>query len=293
MTEAVAAVPNLLRPEQVADTNEEISRLEAAIRHPAAQDRPLMARQVRALKQTLATLSPQPYVGKELDAAVAEEARLRAQIVEGMPTAAEMRRNPAGGGTMSGAVHKHMAWERRNKAAIAKWKHLRLRLHAGSNDSDVANLEPFRPTSGSMDLSVAQITRPDIHLPPAGAAPGVVFSDEEVALLHEVDAGLAEALAVMDNAQRGLVLEFVRKVATGETVKSVKPRKQRVWTPEQRKAAGDRLKAARTAREAAAKVEPISAQTAEPAPRSISEVEAADCAMAVDAALADRAEAGL
>ena len=62
--------------------------------------------------------------------------QLTKEIQVGMPTAESMRKAPPG------AVKDHLAWERTNKARIAEWKNLQLRLRKGP---EVASLERIRP----------------------------------------------------------------------------------------------------------------------------------------------------
>lgn len=240
-TRDTTAVQSLLRPEQVEANKDEIRRLEAAIQHPLAQDKPLMARQVRALKAQLEELTPKPFATAEIDAAAAEEAHLREEMIaDGMPTQAEMRRNPAGGGLLSSAVHKHRTWEARNKTKLQRWKYLRQRLYAEANDPNIANFEQFRPATASHELNMdtAQIEGKHIHLPPRGADLPVTFSDDELDTLGEISAALRDAVGTMNNTQRAEVLAFVRKI-TEENLNPKtmepkrKPRVKRERTPEQ------------------------------------------------------------
>ena len=239
------AYPNLLRPAQVAENTAEISRLEETIRQPHIQDRPTAMRQLRALQRTVNEFTPKPFEGKEKDAAARQESALRENMLQGMPTKAEMRLNPPG------AVGKLQRWTKANSERIQAWKYLQLRLNADTDDPDVANFERFRPEGGAQELSLsgAQIARKGFHN--LGATGVVTLSDEEMAELGRLNPELREKVALLDNDARAVVREIVRGVIAAP----VEPIPKREWTDEQRKAAGKRLAEARARK----------AQTSEPA----------------------------
>ncbi len=163
----------LLRPQQIEEMHDEKQRLERTLDAPPhvvsqVQDVGAMRRQLRQLNAQLEHQTPRPYKQDEIDKAVVREEKLRGEFTAGMPTQAEMRKTP------TGAVDKHMAWERRNKRNIMEWKNIRLRLQASGGISgmtdgrDVANIERFRPTGGSGELPMHAplISGKDIHIPP-------------------------------------------------------------------------------------------------------------------------------
>lgn len=175
-----------LRQTQIASLEDEKRGIEATLQAPGfvqnqIQDRGAMQRQIRAIDRQLQTDTPRPYGETERDAAVARERDLREKIREGMPTQAEMRRNPAG------ATDKHRAWEKARKADVLEWKNVRVRMHAsgmidGVRDAqDVANIETFRPAHASHELNMenAQIPGKDIYLPSGPIAVRNVMSDED------------------------------------------------------------------------------------------------------------------
>ena len=246
-----AKYPNLLRPAQVEENTAEISRLEDVLRQPHTQDRPTAMRQLRALQRTVSDFTPKPFEGKEKDAAVKQENELREAMLAGMPTKAEMRLNPPG------AVGKLQRWTKANTENIRAWKYLQLRLHAGTDDPDVANFERFRPEGGAQELSSdgAQIARKDFHN--LGTTGVVTLTDDEIGELGRLNPELWAKVAFLDNDTRALVREIVRGVLAAP----VEPKPKRTWTDEQRKAAGDRLAAAR-----AAKAQGRPVNVAEPAP---------------------------
>ena len=244
--------PNLLRPAQVQENVAEIARLEETIRQPQLQDRTTAVRQLRALQRTVTDFSPRPFEGKEKDAAAKQERELRAAMLQGMLTKAEMRLNPPG------AVGKLQQWTKANAERIQAWKYLQLRLNAGTDDPDVANFERFRPEGGAQELSLggSQIARKDFHN--LGTTGVVTLTDEEMGELDRLNPELRERVAFLDNETRALVREIVRGVAPV----SAEPKPKREWTDEQRKAAGRRLAAAR-AKKLAASAEAAPAAAAE------------------------------
>src|SRR4030066_4349 len=124
------ATQNLLRPHQVPEMGDEKARLERAINNPHIQDKGEAQRALRRISSQIEKQTPIPYSGDEADKAVKREAYLREKILEGMPSQEEMRKAP------SGAVGKHMAWEKRAKPLMNEWTAIRLRLNAGTSDPD-------------------------------------------------------------------------------------------------------------------------------------------------------------
>jgi len=183
--------------------------------HIAAQlqDVGELRRQLLAVKSALETQSPKPYAVDTLDDAVAREHELREQWLQGMPTQAEMRRNPAG------ARDKHMRWERHNKQAILEWKNIRLRLHASGyldeahDATDIANIERYRPQDASHELNMhnEQIAGKVQFGPAPGAGPAAVMSDAESEVLKIADPELHAQMALLDNESRRQVIEAVRQ----------------------------------------------------------------------------------
>ena len=136
------ATPELMRPAQVHEVTEEIGRIERTMsgsHRGAIQDPGAMQKQVRNLKKNLDERAPKPYEAAEIDNQVQRADILREKISEGMLSQIEMRRNPVG------AVDRHIKWERANKGRIKEYKHIMLRLNAGTDERDVANIEKFRP----------------------------------------------------------------------------------------------------------------------------------------------------
>ena len=201
----IPAVPNLLRPQQVLDNQDEAKRIEYTLKQPNIQDPGLATRQLRNIRESLERFTPRPYDAASVDEAARQEETLRAEIVDGMCTQEEMRRCPPG------AVDKHRKWEAKNKAKILAWKHLVLRLNAGTDDRDVANIEKLRPKGGSMNMDNAVVpVQTTYQLPPAGAAPPTVFNEQEVQAVAGLDLELAGQLALLDNDQRAKVKDIIR-----------------------------------------------------------------------------------
>lgn len=151
---------NLLRPEQRSEMLAERDVLRTKLSNPHIEDKGAVAKQLRNLETQLETQTPKPYKPTEIDAAVRRERELREQLLAGMPSQEEMRKNPPG------AVGKHMEWERRNKQRLLEWKEIRLRLNHDNADPDVANFERFRPTTSTLNMDNAQIPGTQYFMPP-------------------------------------------------------------------------------------------------------------------------------
>lgn len=226
----------LLRPRQVHQLREEVRRLDDMLAQPQHVlqhvDVPQALRQRTNLSKQLDQLTPRPPAEEERDAIVRREAELREDIRQGMPTAAEMRRNPAG------AVDKHRAWERRKKKKILEWKNTRLRMHAGGmlgdlpeDASDVANVETFRPTGGAHELDMyhEQIPGKDFHLPPGPvASTNHAEGEDRRQWLQETCQLLAEFAAKGDAKARGAL---VRHVGEDEAARMIDAEEAKLGTP--------------------------------------------------------------
>ena len=175
-----------LRPHQIEDMIEERSGIEKTLSATASAqnaivDRGAMMKHHRHLTDQITHHSPKPYVENERDAAVKRAADLEEQMLVGMPTHAEMRRNP------HGAVDKHRLWEERNLNRVLEWKNVRLRMHAsgmidGPADArDIANIETIRPTYSAQELAMRgeQIQGKTISMPRGKIASRNHMSDED------------------------------------------------------------------------------------------------------------------
>lgn len=257
----------LLRPAQAQEWREQAEGLRQLLSAPPhianrIEDRGQLTKNLRALERDLRSQEPKPYGPDELDSAVQRSRQLKDEMVEGMPTQAEMRRNPAG------AVDKHRRWERRNKKKLAEWKNIGLRLHqTGDVDlpdaTDVVNFERYRPVGGSTELNMdnEQIQGRIQHGPTPGAGPATVFSDQETETLKAIDPEIHARLALMSNDQRALVKQFIRNIpepgneqprnTADSDVNVLAPKKKRVMSEEHRRAASERMKARHEANRAA------------------------------------------
>lgn len=212
----------LLRPRQLNALHGEEKRLESVLSAPphiaGTVNRGEMTRQLKRIKTEREAQTPTAYREHELDDAHRREVELRQFWLEGMPTQAEMRRNPAG------AVDKHRRWERAKKAAIIEWKNIQLRLHASStgvdghldDERDVANIERFRPAEAGHELNMhnEQIPGKSFFMPER-VVPAAVATDDELALLKELDPDTHAAMALLSSEQRARVLAVLRQQAEG------------------------------------------------------------------------------
>lgn len=205
---------SLLRPNQVEDYKAEIKSAEEKLQSKHIQDKGEVSKQLRRLKAAFESQVPRaPETGEEEDNLVRRGKQLLDDILVGMPSQEEMRKAPPG------AVDKHMKWEARNKAKIQEWKNIQLRLTAGSNEREAANLERFRPVSSSLSMDNAFIAGKQFFLPPYGAGLPVVFSQEQLAYLKSQ----GFEVGVMTNTQRSEVKDVLVSGGIG-LANEVKPK---------------------------------------------------------------------
>lgn len=186
----------LLRPDQIEEMEGERQALERKFKNPNVEDKGVVAEQLRRLDNQLETQRPREYKSDEIDAAVKREAELRAEWTEGMLSQKEMRKSPPG------AVDRHLQWERKNKPAIMEWQNIRRRLNYGSDAREIASIELYRPTVSRMNMDNALIAGRQYYLPPAEAARGATFSDEQLAMLKQLFPGIADKIGALSNTQR-------------------------------------------------------------------------------------------
>jgi hypothetical protein len=233
---------SLLRPDQVKSAQDEIKNLEAKLQNKHIEDKGEVRRQLNRVKKDFEAQVPRPPEPGEEGKMVNRAKDLLSQIVSGMPSQEEMRKNPPG------AVDKHLSWERRNKAKIAEWKHIMLRLNAGAGDASAANLEKHRPVTSTLNMDSAQIPGKQIYLPENPDGLGVTFTNDQIAVLRSLDPGLADKLGALSNAQRRQVKEIVSGI--GLTAEP-KAKQKRQMSEEQKAALAAGRAKAKAKREAA------------------------------------------
>ncbi len=236
---------NVLHPHQVAELGEQRKQLQAVLSAPPHiagqlfEGGNLIRKQMRA-NDALLKQAPVPFGKDEVDDAVRTEKELREGWLDGMPTQAEMRRNPPD------AVSKNLAWDKSKKTKVLQWKNLMRRLHATGiskygqvDEGDVSNIEMYRPVGGSgeMNMDNAQIPGTQYHLPPPEAGPVVVLSEAEIARVKAIDPDIM--LAALDNDDRAKVKAFIADLQTAEP----EAPKKGGWTDERRAAASKDAKA--------------------------------------------------
>lgn len=240
MNEQLATTVNLLHPRQVSeltDTKAKLERMLGAapyIRDQLQDGGAIAQKQIQSINKVLEQ-APEPISAAEMDAAVRLEAELRTDWLDGMPTQAEMRRNPPG------ATDKNAAWLNRHKTAVLRWKHLRRRLHASgvsehrmADAGDISNVEMFRPHGGAGEMSMdnAQIpAKSTTHLPPPGAAPMAVMSPEQSQLLKSISPEAHAQMALVSNEQRANVLDLIDGLLAGVEDTPATPGTQTVSAP--------------------------------------------------------------
>lgn len=232
---------NLLRPDQVQRAKDEIKSLEAKLTNKHIEDKGEVQRQLgRARRDFNGQVPLPPENPEEEDRMVKRAKHLVSEFTQGMPSQEEMRKAPPG------AVDKHMAWEKRNKKAIAEYKHIMLRLTAGSGDLNAANIEKHRPVASSLSMDNAHIPGKQIYLPDSTTGLGVTFTAEQLAVLEQVSPEIRAQLASLDNATRAKVKDVVEGIGLEAPAKKATGRKP--WTPEQKQAFRDRMAKVRAAK---------------------------------------------
>ena len=219
---------NLLHPRQVSELTDNNKRLRAILNSGPHITNQLqdggahITQQIRNNEKFLEQ-APVPIPKKEIDEAVKMESRLRAEWLKGMPTQAEMRKNPPG------AVDKNMSWQSKTKKKQLQWKHLRRRLHASgisehklSDEGDISNVEIYRPHGGSGEMSMdnAQIPGKN-HFLPDKVTLAAVMDDKEEAFLKENAPDVLEEMALLNNEMRHKVLDKVREIMAERIVDSL------------------------------------------------------------------------
>jgi hypothetical protein len=225
---------SLLRVDQIEDMEGEREGLRKKLANPNIQDKGVVADQLRKLDTQLETQRPREFGSTEIDNAVKREAQLRDEWTRDMLSAEEMRKCPPG------AVDRHLAWERKNKAKISEWQNIMRRLNAGSDAREIASIERFRPQVNSLNIHNPLIQGKQYFMPET-TSPSVVFSDEQIAMLKLIDPALAEKIGLLSNGQRSEVksvlsqaqIDGKRGVEKREATKKEKLDKpKRVLSPE-------------------------------------------------------------
>lgn len=229
---------SLLRPDQVTRAKAEIESLEKKLNNKHIEDKGEVRRQLQRAKRDFDSQVPQPpQDAAEEDRMVKRAKQLVTEFTVGMPSQEEMRKAPPG------AVDKHMAWEKRNKKRISEYKHIMLRLTAGSEDHSAANIEKHRPVASSLNMDNAHIPGKQFFMPET-AGPSVVFSEEQLAVIESVSPDIRKQLASLDNATRSQVKRVVEGIGLDAPEKKSK-KERKPWTTEQKEALKARLAAGR------------------------------------------------
>lgn len=249
------------RPDQIDETTQEVDRLAGMLNAPPhignqVSNRQELARSLSNLRKSLTRHSPPPYRGEEVDRARSRVQQLQNEMLAGMPTHEEMR---VGG---VGMADKLIKWEKRNKKNAIEWKNLQTRLHVTECEGgridrvkDLGNLDRFRPW-GKADATDAQIKPTEYHFAPGPITQSVIFNDEEIETVQELQPDLAKMLGQMTNEQRALLKSLLdggqmRKAPQVRVPGEPAPvRKRRVVTEEQRQVMRDNLARGRAAKQA-------------------------------------------
>ncbi len=215
---------NLLRHRQRQDLLDEKAALEDQIAQPVlgskagTTNRGQLVRELKRLDHQLRSQSPRDdLTPAEKDVLAKKEVELREEILAGIPSQEEQRRNPPGN------VHRHIRWEKVNKAKIRLWKNIRIQLDPTSEDPDLANYERFRPSK----------------MPENGAA------------THMVNAQIPGHFAMSPQAKEHWPSEMPPQGTVNSPLRQAKDKKVERSAAE-RKAWGEKMKAAKAAKREAA-----------------------------------------
>lgn len=190
---------NVLRPNQIAQYEATKDSLEDKLNNKDIQDKQIVRAQLSRAEKEYESQRPKEFMESEVDAAVKERDELKQTILEGMPSQEEMRKAPPG------AIGKHRDHEKRNKTNILRWKELQLRLHVGSEDPDIANIEMFRPKASSLSMDNAVIPGKNFHIPETVSV-CKPYSVEDIQMLRErAPKELFDKIAMMTGEQRTIL----------------------------------------------------------------------------------------
>lgn len=206
---------NLLRRSQRVGMEEERKRLEDLAVQLGVQNPGAVRQEIRKLDKQLQSQSPRDLTPSEKDLLAQTEKVLETEIVPGMPTHEEMRRNPPG------TVHKHIQFEKQFKSKINLLKNIKLQLDPTSDDQDLANLEKIRPH---------QMTEPGQST-------------------FMVNAQIPGKFAMTKQAKENWPVEMPPHGTANSVLAQAKKRER---SPEDRKAWGRKMREARAAKKAAA-----------------------------------------
>jgi hypothetical protein len=168
-----AGIP-YLRPSQLREMKMEEQRLTSDLQNPGISDKDQVRQSLGRLRQQRSRQSPPEMTPGEQDRAAKLETQLRTEMLDGMPTHAEMENAPPG------AVSKHQMWEDRksgelkiqNRHKIQLWKNLRILLDPQNESPDLANFEQFRPGGAQLNMDNAYISRKSYQ--PTTRPPGTI-----------------------------------------------------------------------------------------------------------------------
>jgi hypothetical protein len=143
----IAPVKPLLGTNRRMELEEDRDYLTKQLSNPLVQDKPMVMRHLRRIEHDIETQTPPELKGEALDKEVRLERELREEIVPNMLSQAEMRQAPAG------SVGREIAFQKKFKNKILRWKNAMRTIHRDSEDPDLSNLERFRPvvSRGNLD----------------------------------------------------------------------------------------------------------------------------------------------
>ena len=147
--------PKFLSYREMRQFGDDIKALEGRLAQPNSeiQDKIGIAKTLNRMRTSIASQMAPKLTGDGKDVATKRMKELDVEIREGMLSAEEMRRNPAGAAT------QHITWENRNKWNIQERRNLLIMLDRENSDPDYLSLARMRPHTSHLDMHDAQIPR--------------------------------------------------------------------------------------------------------------------------------------
>ena len=145
-----------LRFNQREEKEREARELSSVLEDPLAVKKLINPGKIRqrlmAQRRDIVTQTPPALTASQRDKVASLEKALFEQWTENMPSDEAQRRKPPG------ARDHHDAWNAKNKLAILHWKTARMVLNPDSRESDLCNIERYRPSRPGANLNLdAQI----------------------------------------------------------------------------------------------------------------------------------------
>lgn len=208
-----------LRPTLLAQLHDEAKNIDEMLQHDrsAFEDVGAARRRRQVIQQQIDAGTP-PDTNPEQRSIIAKtERQLRREMMDGMPSQEEMRRNPRG------AVSKHLDWERRNKAKLEVWRNCTYTLMKGATNDDIGSFERFRPRTSTLGMHDAAIPKTrEMSFPSEQFKANYDLIDWEKERDLMLDDGLDPLAEPPEDRAETLIAELAETVEPGGDVESIR-----------------------------------------------------------------------